>query len=214
MDVLRMTSTAAVLMRLPSRSELGVAATVEDLPGLSLSPAECVVVSELASPSWPGTWVDNSPALAAQSSFAERTPVLVTTNGTRTLLHAAAFADEVLLASFVDLHSVARYLAERAPSSIALMPAGHFASGEGRIEDELCADALAAMLAGRAPDLAESAARIRDDARVRRRVEAKPGFSADLELALASDPHARVLTFISTNAGVGRIVRADPRAKD
>ena len=73
---------------------------------------------------------------------------------------------------------------------------------------------MAAMLAGRAPDLAESAALIRDDARVRRRVEAKPGFSADLELALASDPHARVLTFISTNAGVGRIVRADPRAKD
>lgn len=203
-----MTSTAAVLMRLPSCTGAAVAGTVADLERLSLRPSDCVVVSELGSASWPGTWVDNSPALVSGMSFEQRTPVLVTTNGTRTLLSAATFADEVLLASFVDLHAVARYLGERAIPSIALMPAGSFASGEPRIEDELCADALEQYLAGKEPDLAASAAVIRADPRVRRRVEAAPAFAADLELSLQSDPGARVLKFTPTDAGVGRIVFA------
>lgn len=213
-DVLRMTSTAAVLMRVPSRTEVAVAATIDDLPRLSLSAAECVIVSELAPGSWPGPWVDNSPALVAQGSFGERTPVLVTTNGTRTLLSAAAFADQVLLASFVDLHAVARYLGDHSKSSLALLPAGDFARGEARIEDELCADALAELLAGGDPDIAASHALIRQDARVRHRLQASPGFSADLELALAREPSARVLEFNATNTGAGRIVRADARAKE
>jgi phosphosulfolactate phosphohydrolase-like enzyme len=208
MDVLRMTSTAAVLMRLPSCASVAVAGTPADLERLALRPADCVVVSELVDASWPGTWVDNSPALVERMSFGERTPVLVTTNGTRTLLNAAAFADTVLLASFVDLRAVARHLSERPISSLALMPAGSFASGEARTEDELCADALEQYLAGDEPDLATAAALIRADAHVRRRVDAKAGFSADLEMALRSDPGAAVLKFNSTEAGVGRIVRA------
>lgn len=208
MDVLRMTSTAAVLMRSPSCAKVAVAGTPADLERLSLRPGDCVIVSELGAGAWPGTWVDNSPALVARMSFEHRTPVLVTTNGTRTLLSAAAFASEVLLASFVDLGSVARYLAERANPSVALMPAGHFASGEPRLEDELCADALEAHLRGKDPDVASMAARIRADARVRRRIEAEPGFSADLDRALQADADAPVLKFTSTDAGLGHIVRA------
>ena len=208
MDVLRMTSTAAMLMRPPSCERIAVAGTPADLTRLWLHPDDCVVVSELESAAWPGTWVDNSPALVARMSFGQRVPVLVTTNGTRTLLSASTFASEVLLASFVDLAAVARYLTERAISTVALMPAGHFASGEPRVEDELCADALEACLAGRDPDLTAMAARIRADLRVRRRIEAEPGFSADLDHALRADPEARVLKFTSTDAGLGHIVRA------
>src|SRR4051812_24479234 len=90
MDVLRMTSTAAVLMRRPSCTAVAVAATLEDLERLSRPLSEYVLVSELASGSRPGTWVDNSPARVSRMDFGERTPVLVTTNGTRTLLAAAA----------------------------------------------------------------------------------------------------------------------------
>lgn len=76
-DVLRMTSTAAVLMRRPSCGHVAVAATLEDLPRLSLSETTWVVVSELVSPAWTGTWVDNSPAQVSTFPFGQRTPVLV-----------------------------------------------------------------------------------------------------------------------------------------
>jgi phosphosulfolactate phosphohydrolase-like enzyme len=215
MDVLRMTSTAAVLMSRPSCMGVAVAATLEDLERLSQPVSDCVVVSELVGESWPGTWVDNSPARVSRMAFGERTPVLVTTNGTRTLLSAAACADHVLLASFLDLHAVARHIAamatpcrDEAASSVVLLPAGHFASGEGCIEDDLCADALELLLAGRAPDLAEYSAIIRAHPRVRQRVEAEPGFSADLDLALQGDPGAAVLKFQPRGAGVGHILRA------
>jgi phosphosulfolactate phosphohydrolase-like enzyme len=137
-----------------------------------------------------------------------RTPILVTTNGTRTLLAAAACTNHVLLASFRDLHAVARHIAARGMSDVMLVPAGHFTSGEARIEDDLCADALRSLLSGREPDLAASAAVIRADRRVRRRIESEPGFAADLDLALESDPHPAVLEFQPLDAGVGHIVRA------
>lgn len=207
-DVLRMTSTAATLMRRPACAHVAVAATLEDLPGLAIPASACVVVSELLSAAWPGAWVDNSPARVSDMDFEGRTPVLVTTNGTRALLAAAACADEVLLASFVDLHAVARYIDEQAITSLALLPAGHFVTGEARIEDDLCADALASLVSGDEPDLATMADRIRADARVRRRVEQAPSFSADVDLALTSDPGARVLQFHALGAAVGRIARA------
>lgn len=189
---------------------VAVAATLDDLGRLPQPVSDCVVVSELVSASWPGAWVDNSPARVSRMAFGERTPVLVTTNGTRTLVTAAACADHILLASFLDLHAVARHLAAQAPSeaSVVLLPAGDVARGEGCVEDDLCADALELLLAGREPDLAESAAIIRAHPRLRRRVEAEPGFAADLDLALHGGPCAAVLKFQPLDAGVGHIVRA------
>lgn len=206
-DALRMTTTAAVLLRSPSRAGVGVAATLGDLPRLALSASDCVVVSELVDASWPGAWVDNSPVRVATFPFGERTPVLVTTNGTRALLAAAACADLVLLASFVDLHAVARHLRGAPSASIALLPAGHFASGARRTEDDLCADALASLLAGVEPDLQAIASAVRADERVRRRAEAEPSYAADVALALRPDRDAVVLGFSARGEGVGRIVR-------
>lgn len=208
MDVLRMTTTASVLMSRPSCAGLAVAATPLDLQRLSLPVADRVIVSELDSASFAGAWVDNSPARVARMSFGERTPVLVTTNGTRTLLFAAASQGDVLLASFRDLRAVARHIVESASPKVALLPAGHFETGEARMEDDLCADALESLLRGDEPDLAAIAALIRSDARVRRRVQAEPGFSDDLDLALQGDPGAAVLRFSPLDAGTGRILRA------
>jgi 2-phosphosulfolactate phosphatase len=207
-DVLRMTSTAAVLMRRASCGGVSVAATLDDLPRLPRPLSECLVISELPGAARSGAWVDNSPARIAQLDLGDRTPVLVTTNGTRALLAAASCADRVLLASFVDLHAVARHLVATAPASVVLLPAGHFASGEARIEDDLCADALESLLAGMMPDVAAFAATIHADPRVRRRVEAEPGFSADLDLALEHDAEAAVLEFQPLDPGIGNIVRA------
>jgi phosphosulfolactate phosphohydrolase-like enzyme len=81
-DVLRMTSTAAVLMKRPSCTNLVVAATLEEVHRLAQPISGYVLVSELVGPSWPGIWVDNSPARVSCLEFGERTPVLLTSNGT------------------------------------------------------------------------------------------------------------------------------------
>jgi phosphosulfolactate phosphohydrolase-like enzyme len=208
MDVLRMTSTAAVLMRRPSCVSVTVAATLQDVERLSQPLSRCVVVSELVDGSHPGTWVDNSPAQVSRMEFDEQTPVLVTTNGTRTLFAAAACADRVLLASFLDLHAVARHLGESSARSVVVVPAGNFASGDACIEDDLCADALESILAGREPDLSACEAAIRAHPRIRRRLEAEHGLAADLDLALQSDAGAAVLEFHPHDARVGHIARA------
>lgn len=206
-DVLRMTSTAATLLADPARTHLAVAATLDDLPRLGLSADDCVVVSELVSAAWPGAWVDNSPDQVRTFPFGARTPVLVTTNGTRALLAASACASRVVLASFVDLRAVVRHLRAAAPASVGILPAGHFASGEARLEDDLCADVLALSLAGGEPDLDAPAESIRADARVRRRAETHPGYATDVSLALRPRPDAGVAVFEAVDVGVGRVVR-------
>ncbi len=119
MDVLRMTSTAAVLMASSSCALAAVAATLGDLDRLGKPRADLFLISELegASTGAEGAWIDNSPARIARAAIGQRTPVLVTTNGTSTLLAAAACADRTFLASFVDLHAVARYIAAMATAT-------------------------------------------------------------------------------------------------
>jgi phosphosulfolactate phosphohydrolase-like enzyme len=204
-DVLRMTSTASVLMRRASATGLAVAATFHDLAGLPQPAPSYLLVSELADASWPGAWIDNSPARAASHPLDGRTPLLVTTNGTRALLAAAACAERVLLASFLDLRAVARHLRAAAPPSVLILPAGNIERDEACIEDDLCADALQTFLAGDEPDLPACAAQIRADARIRRRIAREEGFAADLDLALESDPGAPVLAFHPRQGGVGHI---------
>lgn len=216
-DVLRMTSTASVLMRRASRESIAVAATLDDLDRLPRPRSEHLIVSELAGAPALGAWVDNSPAQVAAMDLGDRTPVLVTTNGTRALGAAAASAEQVLLASLLDVHAVAKHLSASPEAEVVIVPAGHFESGEPRIEDDLCADALASLLLGREPDLDAAAALIRAEPRVRRRVEAEPGYAADLEVALARDPGAAVLCFQPLDAGTGTIVRVaevEPARRD
>ncbi len=212
MDVLRMTSTAAVLMASSSCALAAVAATLGDLDRLGKPRADLFLISELegaaASGGAEGAWIDNSPARIARAAIGQRTPVLVTTNGTSTLLAAAACADRTFLASFVDLHAVARYIAAMAFSSVMLVPAGHYASGELRVEDDLCADALDAILRGDEPGLDAKAALVRADPRVRRRIAGEPGFADDLAIALRPDARATALELRPFDQGVGHIVRA------
>src|SRR5205823_5710625 len=102
----------------------------------------------------PGDRIDNSPVQAEQLVLAGRTPVLITTNGTRALDAAACAAGQVLVASFLNVSAVASYLDRRGARRVTLLPAGDFEKGESRPEDELCADALEMLLAGGRPELA------------------------------------------------------------
>lgn len=192
-DVLRATSTALAIFARGAR-RIEVVATPGELGALS-EPADggrYLVFSELhESRSLGLECIDNSPALADRIDLAGRLPVLVTTNGTRALVAAAARAQAVLIASFGNLAVLARHLRASA-DRVTLLPAGDFAGGEPRTEDELCADALAALLAGEAPDLPAITAAIRQDARVQRRLARHPELADDIDAALAVDRYPAI----------------------
>ena len=207
-DVIRMTSTAATLIRRPACRELLVAAGPETLARLGLPLSDLVLISELAGLSGAGLRVDNSPAQVARLELGNRTPLLVTTNGTRALFRAAEVAERVLLASFLDVRAVAAHLTANEEPSVAILPAGDFRSGESRIEDERCAEALELLLAGREPEFAAYEAEVRSEPRVRYRIAHEPGFADDLDLSLRSDPGSPVLQFQQVDIGIGRIFRA------
>lgn len=192
-DVLRATSTAIALFT-SGAHRVEVVATPGELRSLPAPPgaSRYLVFSELDESRAAGLeCLDNSPALAAEVSLVGRLPVLVTTNGTRALAAAVPRARDVLVASFGNLTAVAHHLAASA-EHVTLLPAGDFAGGEPRTEDELCADALADLLAGRSPDLPALIEAVWQDARVQRRIARHPELVRDVEIALAVDRHPAV----------------------
>ncbi|MFQ5733679.1 MAG: 2-phosphosulfolactate phosphatase [Planctomycetaceae bacterium] len=86
--------------------------------------------------------LDNSPLRYTTGSVGGRTVVFTSTNGTRALMRCSA-ADQILLASFVNLGSVIAYL-DRCRGPIHLVSAG--TRGEISAEDVLCAGAIACGL--------------------------------------------------------------------
>jgi phosphosulfolactate phosphohydrolase-like enzyme len=199
-DVLRATSTAAVLLgRGVSRLRV---ATVEE--AAALPPDRHLLVSERL----PGG-IDNSPALAASldlETVRGRELVLVTTNGTRALEAAAKLAPRVLAASFLNLSATAKALAGE--PAVTLVPAGDFDGQVAHLEDELCADALAAALAGTPLALGQLFERIRNEPRVLRRLQREPILQGDLELALTADLHPIAISFARDAEGLSWLTPA------
>jgi phosphosulfolactate phosphohydrolase-like enzyme len=208
-DVLRMTSTATVLAARGATSML-VAATPVELEDLPPPRGSYLLVSELAGVDSPLPRIDNSPVLAGRVALERQTPVLVTTNGTRVLGAVAGRAERTLLASLLNLTATVQHLRRCAPHKVTLIPAGDVATGQPRVEDEACAEALAALLEARACNLEELIAHCRRDPRIVARL-ARQGapFAADLDLALSVDRYDLVLDFELLGAGVGVV---QPRA--
>ncbi len=216
-DVMRATTTAAVLLASGVR-ELLVVATPADLRRLvDERPQRFLVISELdelgAPPSRGASWdrIDNSPVLAREVSLEGRVPVLVTTNGTRALNAAAGCARVTCVASFVNLTATAQNISLRAPSRVTLLPAGNFSRAETRAEDELCADGLLALLEGRVVDLAALAARSRADERLMGRLARNPSLALDLDLSVAVDTYPIPLEYTSLGEAHG-VIRPSPGA--
>lgn len=203
MDVLRASSTAAVL--LDRVDEIAVVARPDALA--QLAPRSWLMVSELAGVGDGGRRIDNSPTQAAAVALGADTPCLVTTNGTRALCAAATRAPRVLLAGFVNLRATVAAVLAAGPARVLLLPAGSFASGEQHHEDEACADALGARLRGEAIDEAALCASVRVEPRVMRRVAKEVGLATDIDLALSIDCFARAAEFVPIDAGAGWLRR-------
>jgi 2-phosphosulfolactate phosphatase len=201
-DVLRATSTAAVLLSRGAK-ELVVLATPDELSLLPEGGGPYLYVSEMSRLAQAGERIDNSPALAATLELGARTPVLITTNGTRALDAAAAKAGEVLAASFLNVSAVAAHLAQSGAGRVALVPAGDFANDDVRAEDDRCAEALQKLLLGERPGLSALAHSCRQDPRVVRRLAKEPTFAADLELCLLPDTFPVVMHYVASRVGHG-----------
>ncbi|HXQ30622.1 MAG TPA: 2-phosphosulfolactate phosphatase [Steroidobacteraceae bacterium] len=107
----------------------------------------------------PGFDFGNSPARIEAASLRGRTLVHTTHAGTQGLTHAHR-AQHVLTGSLVNAGAIARYLAACAPETVSLVRMGH--QGRARsLEDDVCAELIAARLAGTDYETAGIADRLR-----------------------------------------------------
>jgi phosphosulfolactate phosphohydrolase-like enzyme len=201
-DVLRATTTASVLL---SRGVdvLPIVATPADLADLPPNAGGCsyLIFSEMEAAAEHAERVDNSPSIAEGIELDGRTPVLVTTNGTRAVHAVLGQSRAVLLASFVNLSAVVRHLLALGPRSVTLVPAGHFSGQEKRIEDERCADALERLLHGQAPGLEGLVAECLADPRIRRRQSREANLARDVSIAFTPDRFGTVIEVVRAGEG-------------
>ncbi len=106
----------------------------------------------------PGFDVGNSPSEVARLDLAGRTMIQTTHAGTQGLM-AASEATLVLSAALVNASATVRRLTDAAPGRVTLVRMGQEAR-ERSLEDDLCAEWLAAQLRGHAYDTAGIAARL------------------------------------------------------
>lgn len=134
-------------------------AGIEEARALGARHPDWLLAGERDGRDLPGFHFGNSPARIAQASLDGRTLVHTTHAGTQGLTRALA-ADEVLTGSFVNAAAIVRYLTARRAQHVSVVRMGHQAR-ERALEDDLCAELLAARLAGRDYDTGVIAERLR-----------------------------------------------------
>ncbi len=86
---------------------------------------------------------NNSPSQVYKTDFTGKKIVFRSNNATQAILNTKR-AEDIILASFVNLDACARYLKNQHPKDITLVPLGRL--GKKSIEDEQCAEALRCIL--------------------------------------------------------------------
>ena len=109
-----------------------------------------LVMGEVHGRRVPGFDFGNSTTAIAQADLAGRRLIQRTSAGTQGVV-AAAGADAILLGSFVCAAALARYIDAAAPQVLSLVAMG-MRGERPALEDDACADLLAARVEGRALD--------------------------------------------------------------
>ena len=150
-DVLRATSTMAQALAAGYERVL-CAAEIEEARALRVELEDSVVGGERNAVRIEGFDVGASPREFLEPRAG--TLILSTTNGTRTILAAAARCDEVLLGSLLNLGAVVRAAAERG-EDVAILCAGF--QGAFALDDAYCAGRIVQLLDGARTDAAIAA---------------------------------------------------------
>jgi 2-phosphosulfolactate phosphatase len=130
-------------------SRLIPVAAVEDALALRERLPDALLVGERHARRLPGFDTGNSPTEILELDLAGRPVVHTTHAGTQGLV-AAKGATEVLTAALVNVSALARYVRARHPAELTIVRMGHEAR-ERCAEDDLCAEVLLDLLAGRRP---------------------------------------------------------------
>jgi 2-phosphosulfolactate phosphatase len=147
-DVLRMTTTASVLLDGGLR-ELLVVADVDEARRVSVA-HQALLLGERDEQALPGFDGGNSPLEYAHRDFSGEVAVVCTSNGSKAV-EAAASAQHLLLGSIVNAAAVATRALELAQDRITLSCAG--TAGQLSLDDMLGAACIAHEIVQRAPDL-------------------------------------------------------------
>jgi 2-phosphosulfolactate phosphatase len=153
-DVLRATSTIVQALASGYRRVL-CCAEIDEARELRERLGEGVLAGERLAQAIPGFDLGNSPA-----EFVEprgETVILTTTNGTRTIVAAAAGAEAVLVGSLLNLAAVAD-AARDSGAAVEVVCAG--VDGRFTLDDAYCAGRIAGLLGGERSDAAEAAVRL------------------------------------------------------
>jgi 2-phosphosulfolactate phosphatase len=150
-DVLRATSTMAQALAAGYERVL-CAAEIEEARKLRVELEDSVVGGERNAVRIEGFDVGASPREFLEPRAG--TLILSTTNGTRTILAAAARCDEVLLGSLLNLGAVARAAAERG-QDVAILCAGF--QGAFALDDAYCAGRIVQLVDAERTDAAIAA---------------------------------------------------------
>ena len=143
-DVLRFSTTICALLK-AGRKAIWVAQTPQALQQAP-EPEGADVYSELKF-DWPGRHVDNSPTIALSDGGRECPAYVTTTSGSRALWASRA-AERVLIGGFANFSALVDAL-RQAPEPLSFVPAAPPVKPSA-VEDELCAEAFAEALQGRA----------------------------------------------------------------
>lgn len=184
-DVLRAFTTAAYAFAGGAR-DIVLVSTVEEAFAVRERFPDALLIGEVGGRLIPGFDLNNSPTLMRQSNVRGRRLVQRTGAGTQGVVLAAE-AEERVLASLVVARATVAYVQSRAPRQVSLLATNPADSRYN--EDDACADYLAALLRGEAPEVAATLARVRASADARELTDSLGDDfpPTDLDLALAVD---------------------------
>jgi len=157
-DVLRSFSTAAYAFACGARRIFLVETPEEGLQLRERMPGSLAMGAFGGGMPIPGYDLDNAPSRVAGHDLGGRTLIHCTAAGVRGLLRCAD-AEPLLAGSLVCARATARALLRLRPAHLTLVVTGDWSDRDGD-EDRACADYLAALLRGQAPDPAVFAARV------------------------------------------------------
>ena len=158
----------------------------------------------------PGFDYGNSPHELTSRPLHGVTVVHTTHAGTQGLV-AAEGADNVITGSLVNAAAIVRYARRLAPSVVSIVRMGHKAQVRC-VEDDVCAEILAARLCGRAIDEVALLARLPDSPAAQKFLDPQATYAPleDLALCMAIDRFDFVLRLLPPDAqGLRFIERID-----
>ena len=133
----------------------------------------------------PGFDFGNSPTEIRKADLRGRTLVHTTHAGTQGLMAASA-ADEVITGSLVNAGAICRHILALRPTTVTLVRMGHQAR-ERCAEDDLCAELIAARLAGRDFDAIGVRSRLRDAPSARKFFDPAADWAPETDFELCTE---------------------------